>query len=188
MFGKLSGRIYSWAKGWLILILFIIEIVFNATVLTSALKSVQAASNSPKPLEGLDTQFFYTPDRAYSILSSYNDNVRVLYRNFELTGDIITPILYTSFLSLFISWLFRKGFKPGSFMRKLNIVPFGAGISDILENCCIVTMLSFYPARLNAVAMVSTVFTMLKWSLVALSFLLVITGIVKAILNRKRTV
>ena len=47
----------------------------------------------------IDLQFFYTPDKVYSMVSAYGESGRASYRLFELTGDIIYPIIYTLFLA-----------------------------------------------------------------------------------------
>ena len=59
------------------------------------------------------------------MVASYGDAGRASYRAFELTGDIIHPIVYTLFFALFITWLLQRGLPPGSKMQKLNVVPFG---------------------------------------------------------------
>jgi hypothetical protein len=183
MLSKLSGRFHAWAKGWLVLVVFIALVVFMAAALPGSMKRMKAVSSNTA---GLDTHFFYTPEKAYSMVASYGDAGRILYRNGLLTIDIIIPILYTLFLSLFISWLFQRGFKPTSTMQKMNVLPFGVGFFDVLENIGIVTMLSVYPARSPIVAWLSSICTMTKLSLAGIVILLVLVGLVKAAMNRFR--
>lgn len=179
MLSKLSSRFHAWAKGWLILALFAALVAFVAVTLPSA----QAASGSTV---GLDTRHFYTPEEAFSTVASYGDDGRAMIRIFYLTADIVNPALYTSALILLISWLFQRGFKPGSKMQKLNVFPVGAAIFDLLENFGIVTMLTVYPAQPTIVAWLSTVGTTTKYFFIYVSFLLVLVGLVKAALNRFR--
>jgi hypothetical protein len=175
----LSSRFHSWARGWLILALIAGLVVF--AVLT--LPGVQAASGDT---EGLDTRHFYTPDEAFATVASYDDAGRAALRVFYLTADIVNPILYTSFLVLLISWLFQRGFKPESAMQKLNVLPIGAAIFDLLENICVVTMISVYPAQPRIVAWLSTVGTTTKYIFIYVSFVLVLVGLVTAAMNRFR--
>ncbi|MFB0536066.1 MAG: hypothetical protein ACETWR_13915 [Anaerolineae bacterium] len=179
MLSKLSSHFHAWARGWLILALFAALVVFVAVTLPV----VQAATGVT---EALDTRNFYTPEEAFSLLASYDDVGRARIRIYYLTGDIVNPILYNSFLILLISWLFQRGFKPGSNMQKLNVIPVGAAIFDLLENICIVTMLSVYPAQPTLVAWLSTVGTTTKYIFIYVSFLLVLVGLVKAAMNRFR--
>ncbi len=58
------------------------------------------------------------------MVESYGEAGRANYRLFELTGDIIYPIVYTLFFSLAITWLFQRGFSSNSAMQNLNVVPF----------------------------------------------------------------
>ena len=128
----------------------------------------------------IDLQFFYTPDKVYGMVASYGEHGRAFYRNVELTVDILYPIVYTLFFSLFITWLFQRGFAAESKMQILNVVPFGAWLFDLLENLGIVGMLSVYPSTTALLAWVTTVFTMIKWGFAGASMVLMLVGIVTA--------
>jgi len=116
-------------------------------------------------------------------VASYGDAGRFWIRIY-LTWDIVNPIMYTLAFSLLISWLFQRSFKPGSKLQKLNVLPFGAGFFDLIENICIVTLLAVYPAQPSVVAWLSTVCTMSKMSFWGMSILLILVGLVKAAMNR----
>ena len=66
----------------------------------------------------------------------------------------------------------------------MNVLPVGAGLFDLLENICIVTLLTVYPAQPAVVAWLSTVCTMSKTSFLGMSTLLILVGLVKAAMNR----
>ena len=154
---RLSRLFHSWAGGWLILALFAAFLVFAAVTLP-LLRAAPGGS-----VVSLDSQFFYTPEEAFSTVASYGDAGRFWIRIY-LTWDIVNPILYTLAFSLLISWLLQRGFKPGSKLQKLNALPVGAGLFDLLENICIVTLLMVHPAQPKIVAWLSTVSTMSKVS------------------------
>jgi len=177
MLAKISRLFHSWARGWLILALFAAFVVFVAVTLPV----LQAAPGGS--IVSLDTQFFYTPEEAFSTVGSYGDASRFWIRIY-LTWDIVNPILYTLAFSLLISWLFQRSFKPGSKLQKLNVLPVGAGLFDLLENISIVTLLTAYPAQLTVVAWLSTVCTMSKISFLGVSTLLILFGVVRAAMNR----
>ena len=118
-------------------------------------------------------------------MASYGDAGRFWIRIY-LTWDIVNPILYTLAFSLLISWLFQRSFKPGSKLQALNVLPVGAGISDLLENISIVTLLTVYPTQPAVVAWLSTVCTMCKTTFLGMSTLLILVGLVKAVLKRLR--
>jgi hypothetical protein len=100
-----------------------------------------------------------------------------------MTGDIIYPIVYTLFFASAITWLFQRGFAPGSSMQKYNVVPFGAWLFDLLENIGIITMLSVYPSTPAPLAWITAVFTLVKWLFAGVSIVLLLAGLVKAAMN-----
>ena len=125
------------------------ELYFNAVVLPA--ESAVLGETGP-----IDLQFFYTPDKVYGMVEAYGPEVRAQYARFALTGDIAYPIVYTLFFALAISWLFRRGLPEDSRLHRLNVVPFGAGLFDLLENLAIVGMLNdkfaAYPVTFTDVA------------------------------------
>ena len=177
MLTRISGRFQSWARGWQILALFATFVVY----LTITLPILQAAPGGS--IVSLDAQLFYTPEEAFSTVGSYGDATS-FWVCMYITWDVVTPILYSLAFGLLISWLFQRSFKSGSKLQKLNLVPVGAGLFDLLENFSIVIMLLTYPAQYTVVAWLSTVFTMSKVILLGASILLVLIGLVGAALKR----
>ena len=180
MLAKLSNTLRTYANGWLVLVFLAGEIFFNTVLLPNQQAKMEAGSGGTGPI---DLQFFYTPEKVYSMVESYGDAGRSDYRTFELTGDIVYPIVYTLFFALAITWLFQRGFPGGSHMHKYNVVPFGAWFFDLLENLSIVTMLSIYPSTPALLAWTATVFTMVKWLFVVPTAILLLYGLVKAAMN-----
>lgn len=129
----------------------------------------------------LDLEFFYTPEKAYSALAAYGEKGRIEYRNILLTADIAWPILYTLFLSWPITWMFKRGLAEGSSAQLLNVVPFGALLFDLLENACIVTMLSIFPGKTISVAWMATACTTVKWLFVGASVVVLLGALVAMI-------
>jgi hypothetical protein len=178
---KFSDRLYAWAKGRLILLILIVIVLFLG--LTEAL--FQAFSDPTLADKvSLDSRFLYTPETAFAAVASYGDAGRIRMIWIHLVWDFIFPVLYTAFLSLFMSWLFQRGFRPGSRLRKLNVVAVAGGCFDLLENVGIVTMILVYPAQPAVVAWLSTIFSMGKGSCGVVIILLLLIGLVKAAMNR----
>ena len=180
MLTNLSNTLKKYANGWLVILLLAVWVVFNAVIMPDQQKKLEAGSNGTGPI---DLQLFYTPEKAYGMIASYSPEVRASYRSFEMTGDIIYPIVYTLFLSLAITWSFQRSFASDSKMHKYNVVPFGAWLFDLLENIGIVTMLSIYPSTPAALAWLSTVFTTVKWLFAIESVGLLLVGLFKASMN-----
>lgn len=152
------------------LLLFVIWVLFMAVIMPNL-----AGDKSAVPI---DLQFAYTPDRAYELIDSYSPETRSSYIIGEMTLDVIYPIIYTLFLSLTFLLLYPN-------KQKIAFFPYVIFIADMLENTGIIIMLYNYPARLNNVAIITSVFSTIKWSLVVIAFVLLITGLIKALLKKK---
>jgi hypothetical protein len=81
MLNKISETLKKYANGWLILVFLAGEMFFNAVIL---------------------------PNQQAKIEAAYGEAGRASYRTFELTGDIIYPIVYTLFFALLVTWLFQR--------------------------------------------------------------------------------
>lgn len=181
MLDNLSATLRKYANGWLVLVFLAGELLFNAVILPNQQAKIEAGSGGVGPI---DLQFFYTPEKAYSMVEYYGEAGRADYRLFELTGDIIYPIVYTLFFSLAITWLFQRGSSSNSAMQKYNVTPFGAWLFDLLENLGIVTMLSVHPSTPALLAWSTALFTLVKWLFAILSVVLLLVGLLMAIKNR----
>jgi hypothetical protein len=180
MLTNLSNTLKKYANGWLVLAFLAGEIFFNAVVMPGQQAKIEAGSGGTG---SIDLQIFYTPEKVYGMIASYSEEIRASYRLFQLTGDIIYPIVYTLLFSLAITWLFQRGFASNSGMHNYNVVPFGAWLFDLFENLGIVGMLSVYPSTPALLAWASAVFTFIKWLFVLTSVVLLLIGLVMAIKN-----
>jgi hypothetical protein len=64
-------------------------------------------------------------------------------------------------------------------MRKLNVMPVGAGFFDLLENVGIVSMLAMYPSKPVFMAWLTMIFGNIKWAFAIASIVLILIGFVK---------
>ena len=180
MLTNLSNTLKKYANGWLVLVFMAGDIFFNAVVMPGQQKIIEAGSGGTGPI---DLQIFYTPEKVYGMIASYSDAVRSSYRTFEMTGDILYPIVYTLFFSLAITWLFQRGFASGSKMQSYNVMPFGAWLFDLFENIGIVSMLSVHPSTPAALAWISGIATLIKWLFAGVTIVMILIGLVMAIKN-----
>ncbi len=180
MLNNLSDRFYKWAKGWLVLIMLVLDGFFSGFLLPLIQGMMQDGQGGIQPL---DLMLFATPEKVFSMIERYGEFGRPFYRNVELTIDIIYPVVYLFAFGLLISWLFQRGFAPQSKMMMLNVMPVGAWFFDLLENINIVTMLSMYPAKPVALAWLLMALTTVKWAFAGASIVLMLVGLVMAIKN-----
>lgn len=181
MITKVSNTLKKYANGRMLLVFFGLVLLFAVGIVPVIQGKLEALSGGSGPI---DLLFSYTPEKAYSMIESFGDEGRSIYRLFAMTGDIIYPVVYSIFFSLLLTWLLERSFAPDSKLQILNIVPFGALLFDWLENINIVTMLSLYPSKPAIVAELASFCTTIKWSFGAVGMLLVLIGFVMALKNR----
>ncbi len=131
-------------------------------------------------LQLLDLHFFYSPQKAYSILEKYNETERGNYLLAALTVDLIYPIIYSSMLCFIVFLIYRN--------ETLAKVPFLILIFDYMENFGIATMICNYPDKLLIVAWITSFATSLKWFLVSFSIIIIAFGLLtkRHLWKRKR--
>lgn len=181
MLNTLSQKFHAWTTGWRVLLLLVADGLMAGYVMPLAAGIMAFAANAS--VLPLDLMFFFTPAEAFAMIEKYGEAGRDVYMKIELTADIVYPIVYTLFFGFLLSWLFQRGFKPGSKMQKYNVTPVGAFFFDILENAGIVTMLSMYPSQPAAMAWLTMVFGSLKWLFAFASIGLILYGLVMALKN-----
>jgi hypothetical protein len=126
----------------------------------------------------LDTQFSYSSEKAYKILEKYSDEELKGYIIGELTVDLVFPIVYTLFFSFFIFKLSKK--------VALSLLPLLILVSDYLENIGIVAIVYFYPQTLPNIVTLTSSFTSLKWTLVAIFTLLILLLLVMKLYKHRK--
>lgn len=177
MISGLSNWFIRLATTWIILVTFLVVVVCEAVLLPRA--GAQIGGGEP-----LDLKLGYRNDTAFSLLNSYGEPGRAAYRTTELTVDLLFPIAYTLFFVLAITWLYQHAFERDSILQRVNLVPLGAWLFDLLENLGIVAMLTMYPSKLPALASLTSIFTGLKWGFVAFSLALLLFGLAAYLVKR----
>jgi hypothetical protein len=181
MLNRISEKFHSLAKGRWVLAALIADAIMAGYIMPVAAGILAfAANNSVLPI---DLMFFYTPEEAFAMIDKYGEAGRSLYWKIELTADIIYPITYTLFFGLLLSWLFQRGFSSNHLIQKWNVMPVGAWLFDMLENAGIVSMLAMYPAKPAFLAWLTMIFGTLKWTFAAVSIVLILIGLIRAVMN-----
>lgn len=171
MLEKLSNWLGRIATGWLVLAFFVVELAFMAYFLPNAQATIEAFSGGVGPL---DLTFFPSAQQSMAAVNAYGPEGRPFYATVELTADILYPIAYTFFYSLLITLLARRAFDKDSKLQRLNLLPFGAWLFDMLENVCILTMLFSFPTEQPLVATALTFMNGIKWLFAGASILSVL--------------
>jgi len=179
MLSKISSKFHAWSRGWLVIVMMILDLFFMMIVMPLIGGLMKGGTGLQQPL---DLMFVASPAKIFAMISTYGD--LTFYRNVELTVDLfIYPPIYAIAYGLLLSWLFQRGFNPESKMQKLNALPVVAWSFDFLENMSIATLLSMWPAQPTAIAWLTTIFTNLKWLFVIATLGLALVGLVMAAKN-----
>lgn len=110
----------------------------------------------------LDKPQLYSPEAVYEILTHWGEEGRIKQFWIHITWDLLLPVLYFFFLGFLISWIAKRGFKPGSKMRLLNLVALVA-VVDLLENIFLFILIFIYPANVYILGLIKTGLTLIKY-------------------------
>ena len=133
-----------------------------------------------------DGHFFYTPDELYAQISTWGDEGRQKYIAFRLGLDIVWALAYTGFLVTITSTALRRAFADGSAMRKLNLIALIPLVLDYTENALGIWLVGSFPARLDAIAWLTTGVTMSKWTTLVLAHFVMLFALGAALINFRR--
>jgi hypothetical protein len=131
-------------------------------------------------------QIGYTPDDAYALLEGLGSEGRQAYAAMLLGGDMLFPISYSLLFAAIAAWLLAHVAPPDHWAQKLSLIALIGGISDIVENLSILTMIFAFPQRLNGVAWFSSLIKITKFGSAAVGAPLIV--ILVAILVWRYTV
>ncbi len=131
----------------------------------------------------LDDPVIFTSADINIILTSWGESGRVLQMWFHVTWDVAVPILYSLLFAFLISWVFNKGVESDSKLHLLNLFAITGGISDLLENLTIFSLILAFPSQNDFLVLLKNCFTILKYFHLVLLFLVLLLGVLFAIKN-----
>ena len=169
MFNKLTELVKRGASRRLLIILILmfiaVEVIFNFNM-----KILDEQTDGAKLL---DMSVWYSSDFAYQQLEAY-DGVPA-YQRIRI-ADFFFPAVYSFLLGILSFFVYRKKYEnPENFNWVLK-VPFAAACFDYAENVLLVILFRMLPAELPPLAVVLNIITLIKFGLLALALLLIVTG------------
>jgi hypothetical protein len=175
---EVSNFLRRISRGWVVLLAVVVMILFMIFILPDqASKAEEASGGAGSP----DTSLFYSPQDLTNLAEAYGVEGRQAYLYARWTFDLAFPLVYGFFLITTISWLFARGFKPGSHWQLANLAPVLAVVFDLLENTATSIVMARFPAQASLAAWLAPAFTLIKWVFVYGSFGLLVVGLVAAI-------
>jgi hypothetical protein len=171
MWKKISDWIKRKSTGKVTLFALAVFLLFSSLVLPSqAERSKQETGSDNSP----DLSFYYSPDELYGMAEAYGVDGRQAYIRARFTFDLIWPLIYTIFLSTAISWVYGKAYTSNSLLQLGNLLPIFGAIFDYFENISTSLVLSRYPNHTAGLDIMAPVFTMVKWTCVIGSFVVLV--------------
>jgi hypothetical protein len=180
-------RISDWlsrvSTGWVALAGLIIFLVFSALVLPQqATRAERDTGSADSP----DMSFFYSPSDLYQMAEAYGEQGREAYVRARFTFDLVWPLVYTLFLATSITWVFGRAFAQDSRWQRASLAPLLGAMFDYLENLSTSLVMLRFPASTPVVGLLAPAFTVLKWSFLGASFVLLFGGIVVGFWRRTK--
>jgi len=168
MVNKLSAWLMKISKSWVMMLTLLIMVLFMIFVLPGQAASAEKVTGdtiSP------DTSFFYNPGELLEAAEEYGANGRQAYIHARWTFDLVYPLVYVSFLVTGISWFVQNLNNSSNWIGFTNLLPIAAGLFDYLENIGATLVMALYPIQSHILAMVTSIFSGVKWLVIGGSFL-----------------
>jgi hypothetical protein len=174
---RLSDRLNRLSSGWTIALAVAIYAFYLTSVMPAQSIESQAYAGS---WGGPDRHFFYTPNELYAQIATWGAAGRQQYINFRLGLDVGFALTYAAFLITITSVAVRRAWPGDARRRRLNLVALVPMTCDLLENALGIGLVAAFPARLNAVAWLTTGVTALKWISLAVAHVVMAYALVAA--------
>jgi len=127
-----------------------------------------------------DTSFFYTADDLYNMADAYGNQGRNAYLLMRFTFDLAWPIVYLFFMLAVLVNLLR-GFDEK--LCNLLYVPVIGTLFDYLENIFAAITIGRFPKKTPIIADLTPIFTMIKWVMLGLAFILMVIFLIIKIIK-----
>jgi hypothetical protein len=125
-----------------------------------------------------DMEFFgYSPERAYAILTAQGEAGRAFYLQAIIPQDFPFPFFYALAYATALTALARRLLPADHPGQALGLLGLLAGAMDWAENICLLTLLLNYPHRLDSLAGLASIFTILKTLVFLVSTSLLAAGL-----------
>ena len=135
-----------------------------------AARSPAGTENLPAP----DTSLLYSGEDLYRLAGDYGEEGRKEYIQDRFTFDLIFPLAYGFFLTLWIGLALKRIHPRLAGWRLLNLFPPAGMAFDYLENISTSAVMAAYPDRIPIFQAAAPAFTLTKWIFVSGSFVVLI--------------
>jgi hypothetical protein len=171
---RLSRRLTSLSRGWVVLAALALFVVFMVFVLPA---QAEVSSRELDDAGSPDMSFVYSAGDLYRWAEAYGPDGRAAYVRVRWSFDLAWPLVYGLFLVTAVSWLGRRAYPSDSRWRLLNLTPVVAVLLDYAENVLTSVVMLRYPSETVVAASLASPVTIAKWIFVGVGFAALLTGL-----------
>ena len=167
MFKRLSHTFQSWSTpvtAGLAAAVFLSFLVFFLP--RQASRSEAVLGDQPSP----DTSLIYSGEELYGLAKTYGEQGRAYYIQARFTFDLVFPLAYAIFLTIWISLALKRISLQAAAWDLVNLLPAAGMLFDFLENISTSVVMTAYPQRAPFFQATAPAFTLIKWIFVYGSF------------------
>lgn len=126
----------------------------------------------------------YSVEEAYDAFDRLGEDGRAFNLKYIIPLDILFPITYGLFGFVTLTWLASRLFNRLKYPWLIGLIGWVGTAFDFLENWSIYRLLIHYPERLESVARMANIWTLLKAISVGISMVLILIGVLAIIIKR----
>ncbi len=179
----LAGWLYRLSHWYTIVLVTALYALFIATVMPQQAADSRAYAGEWGAPDG---HIFYTPDRLYAELSTWDAAGRDDYIRFRLGLDFVWAIAYAGFLLTISGVALRFAYPDDDRRRLLILVPLVPMLCDYIENFLGIALVANADTRLDWLAWIMATVTALKWLSLVLAHLVMLYALGASLLTRLR--
>jgi hypothetical protein len=124
-----------------------------------------------------DTRLPYTPQDVHIMADDLGAAGRLLYGLTEVTLDFVFPVLYATWLSVTLAWVWRKALPEWSGRCWLILLPYLGMLADFAENTCLAILMLLFPNEPTWLVWLSNTVSLVKWCAGLASFGFILIGL-----------
>ena len=153
------------------IIAFFLLLIMTAYIMPGAVNDIHRHNNQTQLLDG---RIWTGPSLTFEMIDAYGENGRQLYMIVEATaGFFYSIILAVALTSALVLTGMQTQFKFLN-LSTLVLIPVFGMLINWIENLSIVTLLWFHPIESYSLALLTSIFTLTKWSLLFLCLEIII--------------
>ena len=163
---KVLKKEIKWS--WVILVTIGFVLFLSLVLPRVSAYTTKTIGDFPSP----DTSFSYSAQDLYMMAKSYGLSGRDAYVFLRWTFDVLWPLVYTTFLVIWTMKL-TSYIKGRRWIQSLYLLPMIAMILDFIENTGATIVMIRYPKSSGVIAQITPLVTLLKWTTLSVSFILI---------------